>query len=88
MPIHDWNRISDGTFHHFHANWIVEISRALNSGVLPKDHYAMAEQITGGLGLDVVTLQDVRCDPLANGGGAKLKTQEESRSSRPFPRLG
>ena len=57
MPIHDWTRVDAGIFHHFHHGWIEEISRALNRGLLPPDHYALAEQIAGGLGPDVLTLQ-------------------------------
>lgn len=57
MPVHDWTRVDAGIFHHFHHSWIEEISRALNRGLLPPDHYAMAEQIAGGLGPDVLTLQ-------------------------------
>jgi hypothetical protein len=57
MPIHDWSRVEAGIFHHFHHGWIEEIARALNRGLLPPDHYALAEQIAGGLGPDVLTLQ-------------------------------
>jgi hypothetical protein len=46
-----------GIFHHFHHGWIEDLSRALNRGLLPPDHYALAEQIAGGLGPDVLTLQ-------------------------------
>jgi len=56
MPIHDWSRADAGTFHDFHHAWIEEIKRALNR-VLPKDHYALAEQLAGGFGPDVLTLQ-------------------------------
>jgi hypothetical protein len=56
MPIHDWTRVDAGIFHHFHHGWIEEIARALNRGLLPPDHYALAEQIAGGLGPDVLTL--------------------------------
>src|SRR4051794_11532087 len=57
MPIHDWTRVNAGIFHDFHHSWIEEIKRALNRGLLPPDHYALAEQIAGGLGPDVLTLQ-------------------------------
>jgi hypothetical protein len=57
MPIHDWTRVEAGIFHHFHHSWIDEIARTLNRGLLPPDHYALAEQIAGGLGPDVLTLQ-------------------------------
>jgi hypothetical protein len=56
MPIHDWTRVEAGIFHDFHHTWITEIKRALNRGLLPPDHYALAEQIAGGLGPDVLTL--------------------------------
>ena len=35
MPIHDWTRVSSGTFHHFHQRWISGISDVLNTGTLP-----------------------------------------------------
>lgn len=57
MPVHDWTRVDAGIFHDFHHGWIEEIKRALNRGLLPPDHYALAEQIAGGLGPDVLTLQ-------------------------------
>ncbi len=57
MPIHDWTRVNAGIFHHFHHRWIAALSDALNEGVLPPDYYALAEQIAGGLGPDVITLQ-------------------------------
>ncbi len=57
MPVHDWSRVDAGIFHDFHHAWIEEIKRLLNSGVLPPDHYAMAEQHTSHFGPDVLTLQ-------------------------------
>jgi hypothetical protein len=57
MPVHDWTRVDAGIFHHFHHGWIEEIARALNRGLLPPDHYALAEQIAGGVGPDVLTLK-------------------------------
>jgi hypothetical protein len=71
MPIHDWTRVSAGTFHHFHTSWMPEISNALNNGVLPPPYYAMAEQIAGPFGPDVLTLEaaseDGAGEPGANG---------------------
>jgi len=55
--MHDWTRVAVGVFHAFHHEWISEISRALNQGLLPADHYALPEQIAAGIGLDVLTLQ-------------------------------
>src|SRR5581483_4518722 len=57
MPIHDWTRVGAGTWHAFRLSWIAEIQLALNSGLLPSDYYAQAEQIAGPLGPDVLTLQ-------------------------------
>ena len=57
MPIHDWTRVEAGIFHHFHHDWITEIARALNHGILPADYYALAEQFAAGFGPDVLTLQ-------------------------------
>lgn len=47
MPIHDWTRVFAGAFHHFHHEWISEIQRALNRGLLPAGYYALAEQVMG-----------------------------------------
>ena len=57
MPVHDWTRVSAGIFHHFHVEWIGDLSRVLNRGLLPPNYYALAEQIAGELGPDVLTLQ-------------------------------
>src|SRR5207253_4154327 len=57
MPIHDWTRVDAGIFHAFHHDWITEIARALNRGLLPAAYYALPEQLAGGLGPDVLTLR-------------------------------
>ena len=57
MPIHDWTRVTAGTFHAFHLAWLAEFQRALNSGLLPPGYYAMAEQVAGETTPDVLTLQ-------------------------------
>jgi hypothetical protein len=57
MPVHDWTRVTAGTFHAFHLAWIAEIQRSLNSGLLPKGYYALAEQVAGEVIPDVLTLQ-------------------------------
>ena len=56
MPIHNWTRVDAGIFHAFHHDWITEIARALNRGLLPAGYYALPEQFAGGLGPDVLTL--------------------------------
>jgi hypothetical protein len=57
MPGHDWTRVDAGIFHHFHLEWIGELSKALNRGLLPPDHYALAEQIAAPWEPDVLTLR-------------------------------
>src|SRR2546429_3547028 len=64
MPVHDWTRVSDGTFHDFHYSWVLEIKRALKRGLLPKGYYVMAEQFGGDLGApDVQTHQTAGTKP-------------------------
>ena len=55
MPVHDWTRVDAGIFHAFHHDWITELARALNRGVLPAAYYALPEQFAGGP--DVLTLR-------------------------------
>jgi hypothetical protein len=57
MPVHDWTRVEAGIFHAFHHDWITDLSRTLNQGVLPPAYYALPEQFAGGLGPDVLTLR-------------------------------
>lgn len=56
MPIHDWSRVNAGLFHDFHQAWITGLRNALNRQ-LPQGYFALAEQSTGGLIPDVLTLQ-------------------------------
>lgn len=68
MPVDDWTRVSDGTFHDFHYSWVLEIKRALKHGLLPKGYYVMAEQFRGDLGApDVLTLQAAAKEPETEG---------------------
>jgi hypothetical protein len=76
MPIHDWTRVISGIFHDFHHEWISTIKRSLNAGLLPENYYALAEQVAGGLGPDVLTLGS--SDPGNARGG-------RGRPSRPTP---
>ncbi len=56
MPVHDWTRVEAGIFHDFHGAWIIELRNALNSGLLPKDYYALSEQHAGRYVPDLITL--------------------------------
>src|SRR5437867_867448 len=78
MPVHDWSRVPDGTFHDFHVTWIPMLKDVLNEGVLPAGYYAMAEQVVGVIP-DVLTLQaiDDEQEPALDstlGGGTALLT--------------
>lgn len=71
MPIHDWTRVTAGTFHALHLAWMAELQRTLNAGILPQGYYALAEQVAGDVGPDVLTLQDRESEealPPTNGG--------------------
>lgn len=59
MPVHDWTKTYAGAFHHLHVTWLVEISRALNQGLLPPGYYALGEQVIGGAVPDVLTLERI-----------------------------
>ena len=79
MPVHDWTRVSDGTFHDFHYSWVLEIKRALKRGLLPKGYYVMAEQVGGDLGApDVLTLQASGQEPEPDGTLSGTATLTES----------
>ena len=50
MSIHDWTRVSVGTFHDFHQGWTIEIRNTLNSEVLPDDPQGIVQAIWDELG--------------------------------------
>src|ERR1700680_4582746 len=78
MPIHDWTRVEAGIFHDFHHEWISTIKRAVNQGLSGTNYYALAEQIAGGLGPDVLTLQR----PLTKGVPAAKSAKARPKSGR------
>src|SRR5207244_2502132 len=67
-------RVPAGIFHHFHHEWISEIARSVNQGLSGTNYYALAEQITGDMGPDVLTLQrPLEPPPAAKARGAKSR---------------
>ena len=72
MPMHNWTRVSAGTFHDFHGSWISELKKTLNNGLLPSEFYAQSEQIAGQIGPDVLTLKarDTTAEVSADGATA------------------
>src|SRR5947209_5402674 len=79
MPIHDWTRVTPGTWHAFHVSWIAELQQVLNDGRMPPDYYAQAEQIAGPLGPDVLTLQESDSPP----DGVKPETESGDPAALP-----
>ncbi len=57
MPMHDWTRVSAGTYHAFHNAWITHVQEALNAGILPVPYYALGEQRAGDTGPDLLALR-------------------------------
>src|ERR1043166_3526404 len=78
MPMHDWTRVKPGIYHAFHHEWISEIGRALNGGLLPPEYYALPEQQAAGFGPDVLTLQD-REAPSREPGGVATRSRPKTR---------
>ncbi len=68
MPIHDWTRVSFGTFHNFHQGWMITLRDALNAGRLPEGYFAMAEQVVGRPEGDDKALEVDRSLPPGGGG--------------------
>lgn len=83
MPIHDWTRLEPGDFHDFHQCWVVGIRNALNSGLLPPEYMAMAEQVTGRPIPDVVTLHSRP----TNGDPGGVAVQSVPPTARHIARL-
>lgn len=80
MPMHDWTRVPDGIFHAFHHEWVSELGRALNNGLLPPDYYALPEQVAAGFGPDVLTHQD---EHPGDAGGSGVATTPRVLQPRP-----
>lgn len=100
MPIHDWTRVDAGVFHGFHLRWIAHITERLNTGGLPKNYYADAEQHAEKKEADVLTLHASDADdPLpilkpkqTDGGKVALLAQSAlaertaKKAAKPRPR--
>ena len=90
MPMHDWTRVDDGTYHDFHTGWIAELRKVLNRGTLPKGYYALAEQQAGDYGPDVLTLRRPRAGETGPGtarrpGASRSPPTRRASSLRPRP---
>ncbi len=88
MPMHDWTRVEAGIFQAFHHDWITEIARALNGGLLSPEYYALAEQQAAGFGPDVLTLQTPAEDieiSQAGSVGMKVRTRPKTQFTAELP---
>jgi len=87
--MHDWTTVPDGIFHAFHHRWIAAISDALNANLLPRTLYALPEQVAGGFGPDVLTLQVEGDDdsPEETGGGVLTVTGSRVLQPRPVSKI-
>jgi hypothetical protein len=63
MPMHDWTRVSAGTYHDFHCSWLADLKNRLNAGLLPDESYAQIEQV-GRLNRRLVAIRHERNEQL------------------------
>jgi hypothetical protein len=82
MAVHDWTRVSAGTFHDFHNAWITRLRDAFNDGLLPPGYYAQGEQWAGQIQTDVLTLRAGREPASPEGGGVVVVEQTPPQVSR------
>jgi hypothetical protein len=83
MPIHDWTRVDDGTFHDFHTSWITHLKEALNDGLLPEGYYAQSEQHAGRAIADILTLREPSAERIvARADGPVAVAEAPPRVSR------
>jgi hypothetical protein len=80
IPMHDWTRIDSGVFHSLHLAWITHLKEALTDGLLPDDHYALAEPHFGRRIADVLTRRAPRSD-----AGAELASASAALSLADAP---
>jgi hypothetical protein len=83
MPMHDWTTVEAGIFHAFHHGWVSALGDVLNSGLLPREYYALPEPVAAGLGPHVFTLQGSRPgsdDEPAAGVATKTGLQARPRT--------
>jgi hypothetical protein len=89
MTMHDWSRVDDDAFHHFHGAWIFALARALNAGRLPPGYYAFGEQHLSRKSGDVLGLHasdpDSAPPPAHPGDRAVALAEALPRVSRTVP---
>jgi hypothetical protein len=87
MPMHDWTKVDAAVARAFHHQWISEISRALNQGLLPESYYALPKQVAAGFGPDVLTLQGRSDDESEEASDASTSRTATALQTRPQTRF-
>jgi hypothetical protein len=85
MPVHDWSRVDDGTFHAFHNAWLAQLMNALNNGLLPPDYYALSEQVATRMQTDVLALHRGTVQPPTGGLAVAEAAPQVRLRARPTP---
>jgi hypothetical protein len=70
--MHDWTVVPSGIYRDFHSEWLPQIKRVLNEGLLPEGLYAILEQAAGSYVADVLTLGETVEASDVGGGTATL----------------
>jgi hypothetical protein len=79
VPLHDWTRVSAGTYHAFHNAWITHLQESLNGGILPDPYYALGEQRAGDTGPDLLALRETNGrETRSESGGNRLVAVAEA----------
>lgn len=66
MPVHDWSRVTDASFHDFHQTWLGRIKGRRNRGLLPRGYFAHMERHLGW-SVRVGRVVELFANPLAVG---------------------
>jgi hypothetical protein len=82
MPIHDWEQVDAGIFHHFHQRWVGAITDVLNHRVLPEEYYALVERQRAGFEPDGWRKQNVVAVRHVSGDRLVAITEVVSRGNR------
>jgi hypothetical protein len=85
MPMHDWTKVTAGTYHNFHLRWIAAMMDILNDGLLPEGYAAMAEQVVGRPVPDLIALQSP--SRVSGPGGVILLAPPKPKMTFVFPAL-
>lgn len=54
MPVHDWTRMKEGDFHHFHQRWIQGLAASLNHELFPSEYMALSETVSDVMARPVI----------------------------------